>query len=595
MIVPFFYYQELEDKLAQEHHDHWCYSLFAALTRECSKFNWPIIAQKKYFDYFISKKSKYTPEFNQKIMTTAIHHFKVDRLCSAKEIYDLKKYPITNFDELALSMSDEVHINQFILKLLNIIECDNGEVPKGILLCIFTPPPTIKIIANILNRENIPFFMFDIGLRPPFSKLMNYYLTMSCPGFNSLYERWKRFSDEKPNVPILSRKGLLRLFSCEKYLSDIHEIDKHPKYEVGVVLDGMKERAIFFSGKNGREYLQKNEFINKVTEVYGNEHVIIRGRPEFSSQSQENEYDSSPTMFHFACLCNRIIGQDTKAVFEAMQVGRRAHLTGEHQYDFLCNDGIKNDDVDSVSLEVLNFIYFGFFKPEGLYRDEKFLNLMLSQPLEKELYMLSYKYYTQGISKKNMTFYYMHDERRYKLGDILYFTSNHKPHEYAAYYCTSGLSFDSIGQDGTISKGSNTSFFFNIVEPYSNPLIITVVFNSISVPSKQIITCEANGEICTLHIDSNNLVKLKLKLTKKLVNETIILNFNYNPELVISFKWMYISDGNHDTLDYLSDEVIRKEQILSNQVKQIYQSKSWKIGHGLIKAAKTLLSKFNIK
>jgi uncharacterized coiled-coil protein SlyX len=360
----------------------------------------------------------------------------------------------------------------------------------------------------------------------------------------------------------------LRLFISEQYIANVHNINNEPEYEVGVLYNNLKV-ALYHTGQ---EYVSDQELSARAKAKYNK--VLIRTRPGFAPTV--DALDDSPTCFHFCCKCKRVLGFSTKGMFEAMLAGRIAHEYGSFIFHSFCNDGIEDDSKGLAPIEFLNFVMFGLCTPFTWLTDPEYLRFLLSSPSEKEQYMRSFHYYTQGISKEDLELYYMTPGRMYRLGDSLYFTSGHKPHEYAAYYSLGGLHTNS--GICTWSIGESTSFAFDLAEHLNEPLMISVVLYEVAIdwdsskPS-QTVSCEVNGIGCGFITLTPGKKYLRFTIPAECYKDNLQVTFRYsylysngNIKMAVAFERMYINRaGQRPIEDAMSNEIAA----LANRISEL--------------------------
>jgi hypothetical protein len=246
------------------------------------------------------------------------------------------------------------------------------------------------------------------------------------------------------------------------------------------------------------------------------------------------------------------------------------------------------------------------------------LHEYITEVSEKDLFIQSIKKYINAVSKEDVEYYYtayMSGKRPYNIGDLIYFTSGHKPYEYGNHYCVEGLAF-MLGYC-VWSKGEYTSFVDDLPEPVNEPLSVSVglydtAFDwSLSSPS-QTVSCEVNGVDCgsvTLTVGKKY---MKFDIPAKAVSGKLRVRFRYSYlyapptspvkdlRISIAFERMKISCSAKNTIEdmmfdqniILSDENKRlfgEVADLQAQIQSIYNSRSWRIANKLIKAASRIL------
>jgi uncharacterized protein YqkB len=148
----------------------------------------------------------------------------------------------------------------------------------------------------------------------------------------------------------------------------------------------------------------------------------------------------------------------------------------------------------------------------------------------------------------------------------LYFTSGHKPHEYAAYYCLGGLHRN----DGfyTWSNGESASFEFDLTEPVNEPLTISVVLYDVAMdwdsPNPETtVNCDVNGVDCGSVILTKGKKYLRFTIPAECYTDKLLVSFRYSHlhpsegfNLAVAFEQMYISRaGQRFIEDAMSGEI----------------------------------------
>lgn len=627
MYVPFVFTMDALDRTGD--YMHWAqFYLYAAA---CIKSHWPMISHERYFSRFAHVEEIV---FGMPLRAV-LANYGVENVPTTAEMLALKAYPVPQVKEDALIAPyaspfdcwvdllnhDNVYFEHIIGELLDCITADFKEKPEGVLAYEYLP----KALLRAANKRGIPV-IFQVGgiVRPPFAKAMNACSLNNTDSADVVKEKYDRFLPESQGVPMLSRKGLLRIFVSEQYMADVHNIDDTPEYDVGVLYNNL-HIALYHAGQ---AYVPDQELSARAKEKY--DKVLIRTRP--GCEPTADALDNSPACFHFCCKCKHVVGFYTKGMFEAMLAGRIPHEYGSFLFHAFCNEGIEDDSKAPVSVAFLNFVLFGLCTPFSWLTNPEELHFILSNTSEKERYLRGFHHYTQGISNEDLELYYMTDGRAYRLGDPLYFTSGHKPHEYAAYYCLGGLHF--ICELCTWSNGETTSFAFDITEPVTGPLTISTVLYEVAMDCNganpaQTVTCEVNGVAC----GSNTLTpgKKYLRFTipaECLVDNSLMVTFRYgylhasgDAKLAVAFERMYISRAVQRAIEEaMSDEIaaltnqtsaleaqnaVLHGQInaldaqnatlhahigeLEAQIQAIYGSRSWKIANGMRKTAAMLI------
>jgi FkbM family methyltransferase len=561
MFVPFVFTLEVAS-------DYFHLLPFLKYVDMAKRHKWPIIAHERYF----------------KVLASSLDEFGLseEKLLSLQEEWSLEQHPYEGVEQIVaypisaafeeslisafpsqldawtyLLTHEDIGFTALIGEILDSIVADNTERIEGIL-CFFVPE-SLRIAAA---ERKIRIFSNEISvIRPPFYKTLAGYIDDNVLSEGELAQRFARFTGELgcTKVPLLSRKGLLRLFAAEEYVRDIHQIDKAPRYELGILL---------LNSLHGLHYqyslMSNEEMVAKALRKYRTDEILIRARPGFSSMSST---DDSPTSFHFSCKCKRVMGIQTNGLFEAMLVGRPAYGYNKHQFTFVENCGIGDCDTKLASIELLNFVLFAYIVPMAWITDPEYLRFRNSSPSEIEVYKKGFAYWTKDISDAELQMYYTSDGYEYRIGDTLYFDTGHAPHEYALYYCIEGFSEQ---EDGFVwSSGNNSAMVFDIIEPVSGDMTITFEIFVLSADATnervQNVYCEVNGllvDSCRLKADTtilNFTIPQSIILETKHLEIRLVYNFSASPSgdsrlLAIAYRSVSIAMIDKDQIRTLSND-----------------------------------------
>lgn len=572
------------------HHFYW-------YSDACIRNKWPIISHERYFERFSHVEETVFGQSMQEVALT----YSMDKVPSTEDMLALKAYPVTKIKEDALIakytsqfdcwadlLKNENHeFEQMVGELLDRITEDFGEKPEGVLIYEDLP----KALISASHKRGIPVMIQNGGvLRRPFASIMNAFTLINDDSAEAIKSKYDRFVYDNAVIPMLSRKGLLRLFVSAQYMMDIHNNDAEPEYDVGVLYNSASTASYHIM----HGFASDHEMNARTRKIY--DRVLIRARPGF--EPTKDALDNSPSCFHFCCKCKRVVGCATKGMFEAMLAGSIAHEYGSSFFHSFCNNGIEDDSKGVAPIEFLNFVLFGLCTPFTWLTSPDYLRFLLSGPSEKELYMRSLEHFTRHISRDDLEFYYMSDNREYRLGDLLYFTSGHKPHEYAAYYCIGGLS--GCGETCTWSSGGYTSFEFDLSEPANESLTISILLTEVAMDwditnPTQTVTCEVNGVNCGSVTLVPEKKYLRFTVPPECFTDKLQVTFQYSylhsvedSKLAVAFELMCISrHGQRLIAGAMSDEIAR----LETHIESIYSTRSWKLGNGIMKAAAKIIQK----
>lgn len=323
------------------------------------------------------------------------------------------------------------------------------DEPVEAFLCFYSPA-SLKAVAA---RRGIPILhQQGSALRPPAYREMYIYMDRkNMYDYGELEARYRAFQEETREnpVPLLSRKGLLKLFMAPHYLRDLNLIHQAPAYEAGLLLAPGTSGASLQYGAMTNEELRL-----RARRRFAPGRILERERPGFAYRGT----DLSPTSFHFACQCKRVAANASNGLLEAMLVGRTACAYGHAYYSFMADKGLEEARDSVAPLDFLNFVIFAYYLPETWMTDVDYLRFRLSNPSERAIYLRGYDHALRRVAPQDLPLYTQEAPYAYPLGKTLYFT---QAGDYTALlYFNGGLS--NPEEAFTWSSGDETTATFDV-------------------------------------------------------------------------------------------------------------------------------------
>ena len=514
------------------------------------KYCWPIISHERYFDVVGETANLGIADSELSLLG---QQMKFD-IPEKKDIYDIVSYkiPLSFETELISQFPSQMDAWIFILKnnyepfeelLLSYLEDIEKNTMTQIegILCFYAPVS----LRRAADAKKIPVFSNQASVfRPPFYNTYLFHIDReNFFGKGELEDRFIQFKKEisENKLPMLSRKGILKLFAEEKWLKDIHLVDENPDYELGILL-----LSIFCGSSLQHSLMSDRELLLRAYKKYNNSEVLIRSRPGFP---YVGESDDSPTSFHFSCKCKRVAGIQSSGLFEALLVGRAAHNYNDSIYSFMCNNGIEDESKDVAPLDFINFVVFACLTPAQWIVDVHHLRFLLSNPSETDVYMKGFNNFTKHLNPDDIEVFYMTEKREYRTGTVLRFTYGTVSHESAFLYFTEGIS--ECEGSYTWSDGDFSRFEVDLIEEINTNLKIDVqlamvILNEIG---EQVVTCFINDTPLESIILCANTRSLTFNVPKNLVSnkKNLIFTFKYSNavyvengprKLAVAFEWL---------------------------------------------------------
>ena len=525
---------------------------------------WPIIAHERYYqslekmrklgvdDALLQKSGKlwkFTPPTQQTL--DDLHKFMIPQDFETDLI---AQFPSQQDAWIHLLTTNHPVFESIISDILDEIEAQyNNDVIEGILC--YCLPLSLRAVAD---KRGIPILCQHGGaIRPPFYKdFIGYMDKVDFFAKGELEERFLRFREESQQSPLLSRKGLFKLFVSEQHLGDIHFIDNEPIFDVGVLLTAP------FSSVGlvlQHSHISNEEICLRVRRKYPAESVLIRAHPNFTLHQDAN--DESPTSFHFSCKCTTVVTIIGSGVFEVMWIGRKMRTYVDNPFCFMEAGDLGGHDADIAPLDFINFVIFAYMHPMEWMTDPKHLRFLLSEPSEVDVYMKAFKHHTSHLSEDDIELFYKTEGREYRLGMPLFFTSGIIAHQSAFLYSTQGLSV--CEGAFTWSDGDSSCFEFDLTEVIGGDLMVDARLSMVIVNEngEQVVTCLVNdvqvGSV-TLSEQSRSLAyKIPGHLAK---NKKLSIAFNYSDatflgggdrKLAVAFEQLRISHFDNTPIDII--------------------------------------------
>ena len=576
MFVPFIF--TLDTHRDSDNYFHWLQ--FYWYSAACITHKWPIITHERYF--------KRLSHVEQTVfgvpLRDALTAYCVDSIPTTEDMLALKTYPISQNEEdkivgsysnsmdcwTSMLKEENQEFEHIIGSLLDKIIFDFGEKPEGILTYEYLPK---ALLTAAITRGIKVIFQAGGVLRPPFAVALNAFSLINNNSHKLINAKYESFLSDNADLSILSRKGILRLFASEQHMMHIQNIDFEPAYDIGVLQNNLQVALLYIE----KEKISDQFMTDKARAQF--KKVLIRTRPGF--EKTPDALDDSLTCFQFCCKCKRILGFASKGVFEAMLAGRIAHEYGSSFFNYFCNNGVEDESIGIAPIEYVNFILFGLCTPFTWLTNPDYLRFLLSGPTEKDIYLRSFKYYTRNISQTDLEFYYTSDNRAYRLGDPLYFSNNHLPHQYASFYCKKGLQFPSNGIL-VWSMGDTTEFEFDMVEQVNEALTLSIALYEVevdwSLPEPiQTVTCKVNDTDCGSVILKRWTRYLRFTIPKACFTNRLQITLQYghllpcnNITIAIAFKYMSISiPGTLEIEEAMFSDITTLSQAADTQVDTI--------------------------
>ena len=373
---------------------------FYKFVEQALKYNWTIISQEKYFEdpIIIEKKYNYSIEkcleihevssMNKEILN------KVKKYIIPEEIGNEIINMSGSIDNAWINLMNKEYeaLKQYLKATIKTI-LNKNEI-KAIL--VWRHNESISAVAKELNISVIEM-EFSTIRKNYYNENISYFQFSNKFSNKEFTKRLNNYKKGKKFKYILTRKEILALFLKKDYLNYIVKLEQPEIYDYGVAL-GLKKD---FEAKS-MNCMENIDTINFSLNMSNKKNILFRPHPSSESQLPKDiNIDSSENSIEFILKCRRIISCLSNISFEAMLYGKTSYVLGTMPYDVVA---IKNsvEEESVVSLDILNYILFGFYAPYSIMLEKEYLDFRMENPSEFEIYKKHFEYYIEKkcISKK---------------------------------------------------------------------------------------------------------------------------------------------------------------------------------------------------
>ena len=255
-----------------------------------------------------------------------------------------------------------------------------------------------KCLEDTLAAHNIPTIHHELGpFRPPVYIPTAYFDFSGVNGNTEFDKRFEQFLQIADEVPILSRKELIRVLSPKNYKSlwEIAESSDY-EYEAGVGLQVEVDTNLLLFN-NGCSWI--DPILLAKTETEGK--VLVRPHPMASYIFKDTDNritlnDTTKYKAHdFISKCKKVYCLNSSVGTEAILLNREARILGENPFTTVSS---LNSD---LQLKALNFLVFGYLIHRDLLFDNEYYEFRLKNiGNEKLIYKDNVRRLLNGCLKK---------------------------------------------------------------------------------------------------------------------------------------------------------------------------------------------------
>lgn len=241
-----------------------------------------------------------------------------------------------------------------------------------------------KCLKETLDKFNIPTIFHELGPFRPQTYIPTAYLDFSgVNGDTEFNKRFNEFLNISHEVPILSRKELIRIISPNHY-QELYKIldNKDRKYNIGVGLQVEVDTNLLLFN-SGRSWV--DPILAAKADSAGK--ILVRPHPMagyIMKPDYRLEIDdiTKGSAVEFINKCDKIYCLNSSVGFEAMMLGRDAKIFGDSPFRDVC------DMDEETKLKALNFTVFGYLIHRDLLFKDSYYDFRLShRGDEKAIYL----------------------------------------------------------------------------------------------------------------------------------------------------------------------------------------------------------------
>lgn len=358
------------------------------------RYNWPVIAQEKYF----TKPSVLVKEggmYENLIKNQRAVNFRfIYELPSDEDLDQIKKYPIPQSMEdklvketgsfnnaMAFALKDRwTDLENLLDKYFSDIKKESKEKIEAVITLCWYPS-----LENAAKKHNIRVITIEQGLfrEPAYLKTAYFSFTNLFDDEKEIEERYNAFKKVCHKLPILSRKDILSLVLNDEYLGYLNYYDSIPRYEMGVILG-----YTTWMPHMCHTFFNDEELLFKTASSY--DKFIARRHPGDPASATYPFFiktpDNSANTIEFILKCKRIASLGSNVSLESAYWNRSSYTTLKCSSSYGQKHDIEDKEEYSVDILYLNFFAFCFLIPYSKMMDPEYIMWRLSRPSEAEIF-----------------------------------------------------------------------------------------------------------------------------------------------------------------------------------------------------------------
>ena len=281
---------------------------------------------------------------------------------------------------LSKDRDEKLHVCYNVI-FSTILKKHPDEVIQGVFHCLEAD----KTIRSICAETQTPLISYIFSA---FRKPHGYQQTLYCSSIDGLLfddseskVRYNTFIKEDNFFPVLDHKELVALLGKTRTLPLLQLIDHVPSYELGVCCECFSILPHVYE----RHKYTDDDVFYKANTLYTKDKITVRSHSLQLDEIHVNRSEIRNDPATFILSCKRLITVRSQIILKALLWGRTAIMERNTlPYSFVCQSDLTG--TETVELNALNFLIFGYLIPSGLMFSDEYWKWRLTRPTETQIY-----------------------------------------------------------------------------------------------------------------------------------------------------------------------------------------------------------------
>ncbi len=354
-------------------------------------YEWPVIAQKQYFDHYLEDTSVQNAEYSDYDVPQPEFLSKITSIIIPEELVEnyISKFP-SQIDAYLNSVRYEwKEMTEFLIDVIYQVEKKYGEKVEAIMSMRY-----YKFLNEACINCGVSTLYYEWGpFRAPNYRNTAYLDFKGLQGNASIKENYILFKEqlEKQEIPILNSKEILSLFLKRDKLNYLWK-NVIPEYEIGITA-GYTTPCV----TTPYNAITLDEMVYRSRKIFQPNEISIRLHPgdPLKTQPSYGQVDSGE-LLDFILKSKRIVCNGSNMAYEAALYNRPTYDLGWSQFSFMVNTTLNGLEDKVPDKQVLSFVAFGALIPFELLNSVEYLRFRLNKPSLVEIYLYHLRYYLES-------------------------------------------------------------------------------------------------------------------------------------------------------------------------------------------------------